>query len=162
MIRLRRAQLCALRGEWDLASRLASTVAALCSDFGQQHEVDYLLGRCAAARAEFQQAREHYHLAIAQAGHSETAAMAQWMIGETFFHQKDYDRAIREYLRIDLLYDFPRWRAAALLEAAKCSQLRDQAEQAAELYTKLLDKYPESSLAAEAANRLRELTGGAH
>ena len=40
--------------------------------------------------------------------------MAQWMIGETYFHQKNYDAAIRAYLELEALYAFPTWQAAAL------------------------------------------------
>ena len=38
---------------------------------------------------------------------TETAAMAQWMIGETYFHQKNYEAALREYLRLEILYAYP-------------------------------------------------------
>ena len=34
---------------------------------------------------------------------TETAAMAQWMIGETFFHQNNYDEALRAYSRVEIL-----------------------------------------------------------
>ena len=45
---------------------------------------------------------------------TETAAMVQWMIGETYFHQKDYEPAICAYLRVESLVAFPRRQAASL------------------------------------------------
>ena len=48
--------------------------------------------------------------------------MAQWMIGESFFHQEKYAEALAEYLRVDDRYPFPRWQAAALLQAGKCHE----------------------------------------
>ena len=38
---------------------------------------------------------------------TETAAVAQWMIGETYFMQKQYNQAIKAYHRVEGLYDFP-------------------------------------------------------
>ncbi|MDD0425268.1 hypothetical protein PS059_24805, partial [Shigella sonnei] len=62
---------------------------------------------------ELRAAREAYRDALAapNAAKTETAAMAQWMIGETWFHQGDYAQAIREYLRGQTLYGYPRWQA---------------------------------------------------
>jgi len=53
------------------------------------------------------------------------AARAQLMRGETYFHQKNYHEAIREFLKVDILYDAPSWQAAALLEAGKVYERLD-------------------------------------
>ena len=44
------------------------------------------------------------------------AARAQLMRGETYFHQKNYPEAKREFLKVHVLYQAPVWQAAALLE----------------------------------------------
>ena len=80
--------------------------------------------------------------------------MAQWRIGETYFHQKNYQAAIREYLRLETLYASPNWQAAALLEAGKCHQRLGQATQAAELYRQILKDYSQTPFAQEAAKQL--------
>ena len=85
---------------------------------------------------------------------TETAAMAQWMIGETYFHQKNYQAALREYLRLEILYAYPDWQAAALLEAGKCHQRLGEATQAAELYRQILKDYSKTSFAEQAAKQL--------
>jgi TolA-binding protein len=81
--------------------------------------------------------------------------MAQWMIGETYFHQSNYAAAIRAYYRVDALYDQPHWRAAALLQAAKCHELNDQWKAAHQLYAQLRNDYPKTTFADEATKRLR-------
>ena len=105
----------------------------------------------------FREARTAYERVSASlAGHmSETAAMAQWMIGETYFHQKDYEQAIPAYLRIETLCEFPHWRAGGLLQAGKCFEIRYDYKAAIELYARLLKKYPDTPFREEASRRLR-------
>ena len=72
-------------------------------------------GRRLYAEGQIQrEAREAYGRAIRSqsGGQDQTAAMAQWMIGESYFHQKNYEAAIREYLRLEILYGFPPGKAA--------------------------------------------------
>ena len=124
MVPLRQAQILVHQKQWDEAQKLAQPIAANFPDFEQQYEVDYVLGRCLAAEGKFDQAREAYGRVIRSqlGGKTETAAMAQWMIGESYFHQKSYEAAIREYLRLEILYAFPTWQGGALLQAAKCHE----------------------------------------
>ena len=46
----------------------------------------------------------------------ELAARAQFMKGETYFHQKNYRDALREFHKLELTYRVPDWQAAALFE----------------------------------------------
>jgi TolA-binding protein len=157
LIPLRRAQVLAQRGAWDAAYELAAGIAAAYPDFSQQYEVDYLLGRALAARGEFDEARSAYLRVVRSAGgaKTETAAMAQWMIGEAYFHQRRYREAIREYLRVDVLYAYPEWQAAALLQAGKAHEALGDWKQATTLYAQLIEKHRDSSFAEEAGRRLR-------
>ena len=60
------------------------------------------------------------------------------MRGETYFHQDQFHEALRDFLRVDILHDAPRWQAAALLEAGKVYERLDQWADAAETYERLL------------------------
>jgi TolA-binding protein len=51
-----------------------------------------------------------------------TAARAQFQIGECLFARKQYEEAARELLKVDILYAYPEWSAAALYEAGRCFQ----------------------------------------
>jgi TolA-binding protein len=157
MVPLRRAQVLAHRKKWNEAYAVASKIEAAFPNFQQQHEVDYLIGRCLASRADFDGAREAYKKVLySPTGEkTETAAMAQWMIGETYFHQKKYDAAMREYLRLEQLYDFPTWQAASLLQAGKCRELLGERDEADKLYAQLLKEHPDTPFAEEASRRLR-------
>lgn len=155
---LRRAQALAQLKRWDEALEVAHDIADRFPNFDQQHEADYLIGRGLAAQADFAAARESYAKVIAssRAATTETAAMARWMIGETFFHQEKYAEALAEYLRVDERYPFPRWQSAALLQAGKCHESLGQWQSAVAVYQRLLKTYPSSEFRGEAGERLAE------
>ncbi len=156
MVSLRRAQILAHQKKWKEAQELASSIVGRWPQFDQQYEADYLVGRAMAARGELTDARAAYQKVIRSeiGGKTETAAMAQWMIGETYFHQKNYETALREYLRLEILYDYPTWQAAALLQAGKCSEHLGQWKQAADLYQRIVKEFAETSFVEEAQMRL--------
>lgn len=155
MVPLRRAQLRARNKDWAEAAQIAAQIPRLYPHFEQMYEVSYLLGRCRFAAAEFAEARVEFNEAIQRsAGRKlETAAMAQWMIGESYFHQKEYETAIREYFRVEALYDWPRWQAGALLQAGKCYEHLGEWTEAVALYDRIVDQYPDTMFTEEAARR---------
>ncbi len=157
MIPLRYAQVLAHQSKWPEAYEVADAIAPRFPDFARQYEVDYVRGRALAARGELNRAREAYEKVIhsPRGAKTETAAMAQWMIGEAYFHQKDYRQARREYLRAEILYAFPRWQAGSLLQAGKCEELLGRWGNASELYERLIEQYPDTMFTAEARKRLR-------
>ncbi len=158
MIPLRRAQALAQQKQWAEAQAVASRIEADWPGFSEQYEADYLIGRALAAQAEFDGARKSFQRVIRSptGGKSETAAMAQWMIGETYFHQENYDAALREYLRVEILYPYPRWQAAALLQAGKCQEALGHWKDATDLYGRLIKAYPKTEFTEEAKRRLHD------
>jgi len=152
MLPLRRAQVLAHAKRWREAFDMAQTVRENHPDFAQLHEVDYLMGRCQGSWADFASARDSYRRVIQSksgAG-TETASMAQWMIGETYFLQGNYPDAIRAYHRV---VKFPRWQAAALIQAAKGHIALKQPTEAAQLLDQLLKDFPDSTFADDARAR---------
>ena len=156
MAPLRRAQCLAHLKRWGEARGVAESIAKDFPKFDQMYEVDYLLGRCLASQALFDEAREAYARVLnsSSGGKTETAAMAQWMIGETFFHQKDYDTALRQYLRVEILFAYPTWQAAALLQAGKCYEHLGNLQQARKMYLRVVEEFSETEYRAAAEARL--------
>jgi TolA-binding protein len=159
IVPLRLAQVLAHELKWDEAYELAAGIAEKHPDFAQQFEVDYLLGRCLQSRAnfDFDAARTAYERVVrSPAGEgTETAAMAQWMIGETYFLQKNFEQALRAYYRVEQLYAYPRWQALALLQAGKCYEVQGQLARAIETYEQLIERFAATTAADEAARRLQ-------
>jgi len=156
MVPLREGQMLAARKQWTAAAEAVRGLEARFPDFPRLYEADYLLGRCAAAEGEFDKARACYARVIASpaAAQSETAAMAQWMIGETYFHQKRYDEAIAAYLAVEADHEFPRWRAAGCLQAGKCHQLQGNPDEARACFGRVAQQYPDTPYAKDAIRLL--------
>ncbi|CAE7483123.1 unnamed protein product, partial [Symbiodinium sp. CCMP2456] len=153
---MRLAQIHAHQNDWDKAYEKAVAIGDKYPDFAHSHELDYLIGRCLARQGEFQQARAAYTKVVNStvAGKSETAAMAQWMIGETFFHQKNYDAAIRAYAQVATSFDrFPKWKAASLLQIGKCHEIQENWEKANQYYTEVRTDFESTPFAPEACLR---------
>ena len=85
---------------------------------------------------------------------TETAALAQWMIGESYFHQGDFEKAIDAYQYTEILHDFPLWQSAALLQAGKCFENLNQIDEAMNCYQRIISQYKELKYAKEASERL--------
>jgi TolA-binding protein len=142
---------------WSDARQIAEAIEQKYPGFDQQFEADYLIGRACAAEANLDEARKQYQKVVRspQGGKTETAAIAQWMIGESYLLQEQYAAAIREYLRVETLYAYPHWQAAALLQAGKCYEQLGQWKSAGDAYARLLKLYAKTEFASEARERLQ-------
>jgi TolA-binding protein len=157
VVPLREAQSLAQLGRWDEALAAAQPIGRDYPLFPQQHEADYSVGRSLAGLGRFREAREAYErvLRSPQGGKTETAAMAQWMIGESYFHQRDYEAALRAYLRVESLFAYRQWQAAALLQAGKCYEQLKRPIQAKGLYERIVKEYSDTPYGPQAEERLR-------
>ncbi len=86
-----------------------------------------------------------------------TAARAQFQIGECLFAMGRLDEAITELLRVDILYAYDEWSAAALYEAGRCLEQLERPNQAREQYQQVVDRFPDERWAELAKNRLGQI-----
>lgn len=133
---LRLAQLEAARQRWNEALLALDWLAWRRPEFPLAFEADYLRGRALAGRGEFTAARTAYCRVLDRpaAVGTETAAMAQWMIGETFFHQRAYAEARTAYQKVIDQHARPEWQARAALQLGKCWELDGRWQNAAAVY----------------------------
>jgi len=89
-----------------------------------------------------------------------TAARAQFQIGECLFAQKKYEQAVRELLKVDILYAYPQWSAAALYEAGRCFEKLSQPEKARQQFEAVARKYEQTQWADLASKRLAQASAG--
>jgi TolA-binding protein len=120
--------------------------------------VEEVLGRTYKNQAKFDEARAVFKQVTDDpiAARTETAAKAQFMIAETYLAQKDYKAALENYLKVDILYDFPEWQAPALFQAAACDKELGDWPQVVRDYETLIAKFPKSEYAEMAKPLLVE------
>lgn len=118
--------------------------------------VDEIAGRALKAQAKFPEALVTFQRIINDkfGRRTETAAKAQFMIGEIYLLQKNYAKAEEEFLKVDILYKFPEWQAPALFQAGSCQEELMHWKDALRTYDALVKTYPKSEYAKMAAERL--------
>ena len=153
---LRLAQCHGKSQRWTNASMLANDCLDRFGSFSNAYEFRFLLGRAAEYDGMFNDARNHYLQVIESTDGSgtETAAIAQWRIGETFFHQDNHEQAIAAYSKTNADYAFPKWNSAALIQAGKCQEHLGNWQHAEKLYSQLLEQYPQSEYVIDTKERL--------
>jgi cellulose synthase operon protein C len=152
--RARRIQCLAQLGRWEDTIAAADVFKTTDPADPFAPEVDYARGRASQGLARFDEAREAFDHVIAARRGSELAARAQLMRGESYFHQRQYKDALREYYRVIIQYNAPEWQAVALLEAGKVHEKLDQWKEAVESYEKLRTQFPKDRNVEEAGKRL--------
>lgn len=153
---LRLAQCHGKAQRWTNSAMIARDCLDRFNDFGHTHEFLFLLGRAAEYDGMFDDSREHYRSVIGSptGNETETAAIAQWRIGETHFHQKQHKEAIEAYFKAASNYTYDRWCSAALIQAGKCQEHLGNWKHAAKLYSQLVEQYPNSEFSGDANQRL--------
>ena len=87
-----------------------------------------------------------------------TAARAQFQIGECLFAKKQYEDAARELLKVDILYAYPEWSAAALYEAGRCFEALGKTVEARTQFKAVVDKHKQTRWGELAGKRLAALS----
>jgi tol-pal system protein YbgF len=111
---------------------------------------DFTSGKYDLARQQFIDYLTYY-------GRTELAGNAQFYVGETFYHQKDYRRAIAEYDKVFESYPASYKIAAAHLKKGYSLLELNQREAGTQALKSLVEKYPRSEEARLARSRLERL-----
>ncbi|MEZ6083244.1 MAG: tetratricopeptide repeat protein [Phycisphaerae bacterium] len=86
-----------------------------------------------------------------------SAARAQFQIGECLFAKGEHEAATREFLKVDILYDYPEWSAASLYEAGRCFESMDRRVEARAQFQDVVDRFGDSKWAGLAEKRIPHL-----
>jgi cellulose synthase operon protein C len=120
------------------------------------HQMEEIVGRSLKQQGQLTEARAAFERVLndSNAYGTETAAKAQFLLGETYFLQEKWQDAFLAYQKVYASYDFPVWKAASLLQAGQCDEQLEQWPDAAKTYRKLITEFPESEHVPEARKRL--------
>ena len=152
---LRIGQIKAEQSRWNLVAVVYQRGVDEFVDHPDMFQLHFLMGRREMARGKFNDAREHFlQVANLKDKAGELAAQSQWLIGETYFHQENYQQAITEYYLVESRFPVSEWHAAALLQAGKCYEKLGETTPASKLYRYVIQQEPGSGYAEQAAKRL--------
>lgn len=125
--------------------------------------VDLLTADLAVRKADFHQARSLFESVVrSPAATPALRARAQWMIGETYFMQHQYDLAIDGYRKVEGLDAGGPFVAASLVQAGKSFEQLGLTREAGDCYSALLGRFADSSYAIEARRRMASLPTSRH
>jgi TolA-binding protein len=151
--RLRLAQSHLKLGEWDEAANMAERLMNDSVEKAAREEATYVRARVFQQKAEFDRAREMYR-SIIGGERTETAAKAQFMLAETLFLQERWNEAIKEFLKVSILYPIPEWQSLALVEVGKCHARQSQRGEAKKAFEEVIAKFGSLPAAEEAKKQL--------
>jgi TolA-binding protein len=120
------------------------------------YQAEEVLGRSLKSQARFPEARSVLERVI-KSPHgklSETAAKSQFLIADTYYWEKNYPAALKEYMKVYILYKFPDFQASGLYQAGVCQEEMQRWKDAAKTYDDMLKEFPASEHAAKAKERL--------
>ncbi|HWE92958.1 MAG TPA: tetratricopeptide repeat protein [Tepidisphaeraceae bacterium] len=120
------------------------------------YRAEYGCGWALENQKQYDAARAAYQRVIATSN-TETAARAQFQIGETCLAEGKLEQSIKEFLAVEDVYKYPKWSARALLESGRAFEQLKQPAEARQQYAQLVAKYKDAPEAQLAQERLKAL-----
>lgn len=154
MLKLSEVQ--AERGDYDASGRTCESFLGRFSADPMAYRAHFGIGWCLENRKQYEAARKAYQKVI-DSHNGETAARAQFQIGETFVAEGKLDKALPALLAVEDVYAYPKWSARAILESGRVFEQLKQPEQARKQYEVLVSKYHDAPEASVAKERLAAL-----
>ena len=133
----------------------ANTPAAAQGTSGSDQQL-YEEARRAYDKGEFDKARQLFQKLIKDYPKSSIVDNAQFWIGESYYREKWYERAILEYQTVIEKYPKGNKVPAAMLKQGLALQQIGEKSSARLIFEELVKKYPKSSEAAVASRKLKE------
>ena len=113
--------------------------------------MSHVQGRRWKNQAQFEKAREAF-TAVTQDDYgrgTRTAALCQFLKADTYLFEEDYPKALRTFLQLSILYDYPDLSARALYQAVGCYKKMGDISSAERIREQLIREYPSTKWAKE-------------
>jgi tol-pal system protein YbgF len=117
----------------------------------------YNRAKLALDQGQTAQARRGFEELVQRYPNSPNADNAQFWIGETFYREKAYEKAILEYQKVIEKYPKGNKLPAALLKQGHAFLALGDKVNSRLIFEELLRKYPQSSEAKAASDKLKEI-----
>lgn len=160
-------------GQWDECEQWLNVVIQDYPKSPNLWTAVYELGYCKQKQEQPIEALKYYSQVVDN-NRNELGARARFMMGEVYFSQRDFRRAIEEFTRVAYGFggdqapeDIKNWQAKSAYEAARCyellaSDLRGDSKGKAiagarKFYEDIVNEHAQHELAKQASSRLGEL-----
>ncbi len=157
---LRLGEALAALQKWARSEKAFTDYLERYADSEHWFQAQFGVGWARENQGRFDEAKKAYADVIAR-HKGPTAARAQFQIGECLFAQEQYEQAAAELLKVDILYAYPEWSAAALFEAGRCFEKLNRTAEAREQFKRLTEVYRETRWANLANQRLAAMAADA-
>ncbi len=138
---------------WPRAEAVFSEFLERFGDSADAYQARFGVGWARENQSRHLEAIESYRHVV-ERHQGPTAARAQFQIGECLFALKRHEDAVRELLKVDILFAYPEWSAAALYEAGRCFEALNKTAEAREQFRRVVEKHGQTRWAQLAAERL--------
>ena len=142
---------------WSAGERTFAKYLDRFADAEQWYQAQFGLGWACEHQKRYAEAISAYGKVVSR-HQGPTAARAQFQIGQCLYAQEQYNEAVRALLKVDILYAYPEWSAAALFEAGRCFEELNKTAQAREHFQQVTRKYEDTRWAQMATRRLSTLS----
>jgi len=154
---LRRGECLAATQQWKASEEAFAAYLKRFADTDSWFQARFGVGWALENQGKHEPALEAYRDVVTR-HQGPTAARAQFQIGECLFAQRKYDEAARELLKVDILYAYDQWSAAALYEAGRCFEAMAQPAEARRQFEQVRDRFGDTEWATMARERLAALS----
>lgn len=154
------AELARRRKQYDQARSLLEQLRQEHPDTPEVDQAEVIAGRTYIAEANFAQAQQAFQAVLnrAEGKKSLSAAQSQFYLAETSLMKKDYETALKDYIRMAVLFPgYPELQTAALFQAGQCDEALGNIQQAIQSYENLRQQFPDSEFAPKAQTRIEQL-----
>jgi len=123
------------------------------------YKLEFFVGWSHIRRANWDESRSAFTRVVKdpQSKQTEIAAQSQFLIGDSWFAQEQFDQALEAYLAVTINQSSERWNPQALWQQGQCDEQLQKPTNARRTYRKLIMDYPQSPYAKLAKTRLESL-----
>ncbi|NOT01906.1 MAG: tetratricopeptide repeat protein, partial [Phycisphaerales bacterium] len=143
---------------WSESERVFTGYLARFGDRAEWYQAQFGVGWARENQKRYDEAVGAYGEVVAR-HQGATAARAQFQIGECLFAKNEHASAAAELMKVDILYAYPEWSAAALYEAGRCFEKMSQESEARDRYREVVERFSGSEWARLAGERLGKSAG---
>lgn len=156
LLLLHSAQAAAKLKQWDKSLGLLEQAAEQFADSSYLPDIRFEQGWAKQNLGSLNAAQRLYEEVTATTDR-EIAAHARFLIGQMYFEQKQYDEAVKHFVKAAYGYSYPQWQSRAHYEAGRAYEALGQRDDAAKSYREVIDQFPDSGEARPARQRLAAL-----